>query len=113
VRIFFYNIDIIVKDEQRLRYHPRKCIVKLFTNLENEYIRENTHSHEPDNNKARSISISHALKQNALQYNERANEIVSSVTNNVHDSELGILNKNKSMIDLITKVRTRKNIISK
>jgi hypothetical protein len=81
---------------------------RLLTKLENEYVRENTHSREPDN-KARSLSISHALKQNALQSNERANEIVSSLTKNVLDSEVGILNKNKSMIDLITKVRTRKN----
>jgi hypothetical protein len=76
-----------------------KCIGRLFTNLENEYIRENTHSHEPDNNKARTLSISHALKQNALQSNEWANEIVFLVTKNVLDSEAGILNKNNSMID--------------
>jgi hypothetical protein len=59
---FIHNIYTTLNDAKKFRCQQMKCMRRLFTNMENEYTRENPHSHEPDNNKACSLSIRHAFK---------------------------------------------------
>ena len=57
--------------------------------------------------KVKALLFNNQLKNKAIKTRERASAIITSTTKTVSDADAGLLNKNKSMVDRINKIRNK------
>ncbi|KAG0436987.1 hypothetical protein DMUE_3937, partial [Dictyocoela muelleri] len=105
---FIYNIETKIDKNIRWRCQVRTCREKMITNINMTLISETIHNHPPDKSKVIRLKTNSEILERYINTREPAHEIISKMNVKIPTENIEYMNRYRSLIDRVAKIRNRK-----